>query len=192
MGFWATYQRGVEALSKAPPPPSVVRETERAAQALQRRVLKSEVPDITDAAWTDFVMALRTAALGAVSASNALGMFEMKPRRLGDLGLMRNLRCQRSPTGRLVWVGDFVAPMTQRTFLDKADAQYRAFCDSMLGYVKHINELLPAEGVDDDTTLSGALAILHRCGPSGLRTWNDEAERFSDTVTLYERANGIF
>ena len=50
----------------------------------------------------------------------------------------------------------------------------------------------PKGGWPVGMTLSGALAVLQRCGPSGLVTWNDAGKRFPATVTLYERANGIF
>ena len=45
---------------------------------------------------------------------------------------------------------------------------------------------------DENITLSGALAILHRCGPNGLKSWSDESARFPMTVALFERTNGIF
>lgn len=182
-----------------------VREVERAVEVAEneerraldvipapRRLLKSEIVGIDDEPWTDFVFAMRTAQPGAISASNALGMFEMKPRRLCDLGVMRDPRCTRSPSGRLVWVGDFVEPMTQREFLKSPSAQYQAFSDSMRSYVVGLaGDALPRpEKKLAETSLSGALAILHRSGPSGLKSW--ETNQFPDTLALYERANGIF
>lgn len=156
----------------------------------------TELPGLaSDAAWTRFARAVQSASPGAVSPSNALGMFEMKPRRLADLGLMATSSQVRTPSGRMVWVGDFVAPMTKDKFLRDSGAQYRAFADSMRAYVAGMKDgsvPTPDGGRPKGMTLSGALAILHRCGPSGLKTWNDEEKRFSDTVALYERANGIF
>lgn len=166
------------------------------AQAFDR-VLESGLQGISDRAWTDFVYALKVAEPGAVSDSNEHGMFAMKPRRLADLGVMGNLRCTRAPTGpkRMVWVGDFVKPMTREKFLASPGAQYKALCDSMRAYVRGLSDGSvpnPAGGRPADMTLSGALAVLHKCGPSGLKSWNDEGDRFPATVALYDKTNGIF
>ena len=159
------------------------------------RVLKSEIPNVSDKAWTRFVLAMKTAEPGAVSASNDLGMFGIKVRRLADLGLVLDVRQVRSPVGRLAWIGDFVPPLTQRKFLSSASEQYAAFVASMRRYIEGLVDGTlprPEGGPAEGMTLSGALAVLHRCGPSGLRTWCDEDDRFPDTVALYERANGAF
>lgn len=158
------------------------------------RVLKSEIDGVSDEAWTEFARALKTAEPGAVSASNALGMFELRPRRLADLGIMRNVSMVRSPTKRMVWVGEFVKG-TQKQFLASPKAQYEAFAKSMGLYVDGLRDgsiARPDGGVPDGMTLSGVLGILHRCGPSGLKNWNDEDKRFDETIALFQRTNGIF
>lgn len=151
---------------------------------------------VSDEKWTEFVNAMRTAELGDVSDSNALGAFEMKMRRLGDLGLVKNLRCVRSPdTNRLIWEGDFVSPMTAKRFLSDPDAQYRAFSDSMRDYRKRIKKReipWPEGGLVDGTTFSGVLAILHRAGPKGIANFADPEKRFPETEELYNKVNGIF
>lgn len=160
-----------------------------------KRILKSELPGVSDDAWTDFAFAMKTASPSAVSASNAMGMFELKPRRLADLGLVKNVSCTRSPTGRMVWVGEFVPPLTSKEFLKSAVIQYKAFCDSMRNYVQGLRDGAipkPDGGPPPGMTISGVLAVLHRCGPSGLKTWNDEGNRFEQTRELFERSNGIF
>lgn len=157
------------------------------------RVVPSLIEGVSDQAWTEFVMAMRTAQPGAVSASNALGMFELKPRRLADLGLVRNVALTRSPTNRMAWVGEFVAPLTQKKFLGSPEVQYRAFAESMRRYVDGLTDgTVPSESRPEDMTLSGALAILHRCGPNGLKSWANEDKRFPDTIALYDKVNGIF
>lgn len=175
-----------------------VKEVEAADQgpnllAPKRRVLKSELPIATDDAWTEFVLAMKTASPGSVSASNALGMFEMKIRRLADLGHVQNLSCKRSPLGRMVWTGDFVHPLTRDKFLKDRGLQYKVFVDSTKDYFDKLQSGAIGQPEDDDgaLTLSGMLAILHRCGPKGLARWEDEL-RFPETIELCERANGIF
>lgn len=159
------------------------------------RCLQSEIEGVSDEAWTAFSYAMKVAGLSNVSASNAMGMFALKPRRLADLGLMTSVACRRSPMGRFVWVGEFKAPLTAKLFLSDAALQYKAFGDSMKDYVNRLRDGTipkPTNGPSEGMTLSGVLAILHRCGPHGLANWNTNAPRFSDTVELYNRANGIF
>lgn len=152
--------------------------------------LSSPLQGVTDEAWSRFVRASITAPLTAVSKSNALGMFELTPRRLTDLGLVCALRRGRSPSdGRTIWVARFVPPMTAHRFLRSPRAQYNAFCVSIVDYAKVIRD---GKIVRDATmSLSGALAILHRAGPSGLARWTEGA-RHEVTVAAYERAAGAF
>lgn len=157
--------------------------------------LLSEIDGVDDEQWTAFVRAMITAPLEAVSESNALGMFEMTPRRLSDFKLVDGLQRTKSrpnpETGRqrTIWVGRFVAPMTARAFLRSPRAQYQVFCQSMRDYAARL-ESGEIEACDE-LSLSGTLAVLHRCGPRGAHVWAN-GERFSDTEELVERADGLF
>lgn len=157
-------------------------------------LLKSEIASVSAEQWTRFALAMKTAAVDSVSGSNALGAWEMRPKRLADLELMTNLRYGRTPFGRLACDGDFRLPLTKRKFLENAGVQYRVFVTSMRRYVDGLTDGTIAQPSDTptDMTLSGALAILHRCGPGGLVKWSDKASRFSDTADLYNRVNGLF
>lgn len=152
-------------------------------------LVKSCLDGVDDARWSQFVHVMATAKLNAVSPSNALGMFELTPRRLADLGLLEKLDRSRSPAGKTVWVAKFVPPLTAEGFLKSPDRQYSAFCKSMRDYAKRIasGEIEKPE----DMSLSGALAILHRAGPSGLNNWMS-GDRFPATVALYTRTAGVF
>lgn len=170
---------GAPADVAAPPPP---------------RLLESPLTGVPDEAWTRFVQEMKVADLSAVSEGGELGMFALKPRRLADIGLMRNIAAARSRNGKLSWGGDFAPPLTRDAFLSSPADQYAAFIASAQKYVEALaaGELpLPEDGLPDEMTLSGALAVLHRCGPSGLRNWCG-AERFPATERLYARTNGIF
>jgi hypothetical protein len=146
--------------------------------------LPSELPGVSDEAWTKFVCLAATAGTGDVSASNALGMFELSPRRLADIGLVHKLA--RSKKGkRTVWVGEFVPPMTSDKFLRNTQMQYRAFCLSIRDYASNM------VGKPENMSLSGALAILHRAGPKGLISW-ENGSRFGDTQALYDKLSGVF
>lgn len=154
--------------------------------------IKSEIEDVSDEAWTKFVMLMRTSAYGDVSATGALGAWEMRPKRLADLKLMANVRQVAGP-GRTAWAGEFVGDLTQRKFLESPEAQYMAFAESMRRYAAGLKsgEISRASETEDMTT-SGMLAILHRSGPRGLKNWSDRRRRFSDTVDLFDKVNGVF
>ena len=163
----------------------VARGREKLAE--QGSALTSAIPGVSDEAWTKFVRVMRTAEPKAISASNAVGMFEMMPRRLSDLGLVENLARKKLPSGRVGWVFAFVPPLTAEQFLGSSLVQYRVFCDSMRDYVRRIDsgEIEIPAGM----SLSGALAVLHRAGPEGLRPGG---EQFPATKALYARAKDIF
>lgn len=164
------------------------------------RLLKIELASVSDADWTRFVLAMKTAAVDSVSGSCALGAWEMRPRRLVDLGLMTNLHSVKTPLGRRSYDGDFIgdvdperSSLTRKMFLENQEVQYLVFATSMRRYVDRLTDGSIEHGqADPNMTLSGALAILHRCGPNGLAKWGDESARFSDTVDLYNRVNGLF
>lgn len=165
------------------------------ATSVSTSLLASPIRGVSDKAWTRFVSCMRTAEPRAISASNALGAWEMKPRRLSDLGRMKELSSVRSPSGRMAWTGEWVPPLTTDAFLSDQKEQYRTFSESMTRYVAGLRDgsiKRPKDGVKRGTTLSGVLAILHRAGPQALAQWNIDERRFPDTVALFEKCNGIF
>ena len=148
-------------------------------------VLGSPLSGVSDEDWTCFALLVRSAPVRAVSAANAIGMFEITPRRLADLGLMTNLESARAPSGRTVYVGEFVKPWSLGRFLSNPKAQYAAFTQSMKDYFARLPAVMPA-----GLSRSGALAVLHRVGPQGLETWCER--RFPNTEAFVEKVNGIF
>jgi hypothetical protein len=165
------------------------------------RVLESPLPEVSNEAFTDFVFAMKVAPLEAVSPSNGLGMFDMRYKRLADLGLVTNLRYRRDlVTNRSVQEADWVAPLDPVKFLRSAPLQYRVFVESVKRYSAGLRageiEMpkggMPsiADGAASGVTESGCLAILHRGGPSALRKWNEE--QFEKTRELFLVANGHF
>jgi hypothetical protein len=159
-------------------------------------ILPSPLEGVSDGAWTTFADRMRTQAFGAVSPSNAIGAWAIKPRRLADLGLVMNLQQMRDQrTNRMIWTGQFMAPLTAKGFLADPKVQYNVLSKSMADYVEKLRSGAipkPDGGRPDGLTFSGILAILHRCGPSGLKNWNDPAKRFEDTEKLVSKVNGVF
>lgn len=150
--------------------------------------LPSMLPGVSDESWTEFVRRMAISRTDHVSESNALGMFEMMPRRLADLGLVEKLGRSKK-NKRTIWVAKFVSKLSSDKFLRSPQLQYDVFVRSIRDYARRIDDgeiTKPTE-----MTMSGALAILHRCGPHGLKTWS-ENEQFPSTKSLYERAAGVF
>lgn len=181
-----------ESIGFAPPES----ETEVSTPALRPfrpndRVLESPLSGVSHDAWTDFVFAMKVAPLSAISKSNGLGMFDLRYKRLQDLGLVTNLSYKRDPIiNRSVQVADWVPPLTKDKFLKSANAQYKTLVASVTRYVDAINS--GTLHLPERTSLSGALAVLQRCGTGGLNKWDDKSSRFPDTIELFRRTNGLF
>ena len=151
--------------------------------------LRSEISGVSDEHWSQFVRHMgNPELLSTVSESNALGMFQLMPRRLADLGIVTNVQRAKSPAGRTIWVAVFVPPMTCAAFLRSPQEQYRAFARSMRDYADRLQSGEVSRGM---LSLSGALAVLHRAGPRGLQTWT-RGERFPATIAVHERVAGVF
>lgn len=152
-------------------------------------LLPSFLQGVSDEAWTEFVRNMATGSPLTVSDSNALGMFEIMPRRLADLGLVFRLSRSKSSKGRTIWVGSFIPPLKCSNFLKNPSIQYKVFCKSIKDYDDKINNGIIKK--DTGMSRSGALAILHRAGPRGLDAWN-EGKRFSFTEEIYNRVARLF
>lgn len=153
-----------------------------------KSILASPLPGVSAEAWARFYHALDVQPIDAVSAFGGLGSYDLRPRRLVELGLGENLRSERtSARGARVYVCDFVAPLSRDKFLSNPVTQYMALSRSMVGYHRQLQggELARPAGM----SLSGALAILHRGGRGALGAFPD---LFQHTRALYERARGAF
>lgn len=162
-----------------------------------RRLLPSELEGVDDEAWTTWVLAMKVAEPTDVADSGALGMFAIKPRRLADLGLMKNVsHSNPRKTGQLQWSGEWADPrLTRDVFLSSPTIQYRAFVASTRFYATGIEDgsiSCPDVLADDGVTLSGALALLHKCGPRALEQWSNVKSRKPGTIELFGVTNGLF
>ena len=134
-----------------------------------------------------------------VSPWGGFGSFDLRPKRLEDLGLMTHVRPERV-NGRQIHIGEFIAdadlaalglgeifrgPLTRERFLRAPLLQNLVFFESIRRYDEEIRKALPA-----DVSRSGALAILHRTGPNGLASWTKR--KLENTVALFQRANNLF
>lgn len=149
-----------------------------------RRVFKSPLVGVNDAAWDRFVVAMSTQAICGKSRYGGLGSFDLTPKRLGELGVLTNMRRQAKPPG--LWIGDFVAPYTETKFLRDAEEQYVLFKRSTKLYDDELTHIARPEGV----SRSGALAIMHRGGSEALTSW--PARGFKTTREVFARANNLF
>lgn len=148
--------------------------------------LPSPLLSVSALAWERFAAALEVQPPRAISASGGFGAFDLRPRRLVELGYAQSAPPVRKGR-RLIQVCTFLAPWTEQRFLRSTLAQVRALGLSMKLY----QEDLTAGTLQRPANLSlaGALAILHRGGRGALAGW---PMLFDDTRALYERAKGAF
>lgn len=152
-----------------------------AANRFRRVPLGSALPGVSDAAWDAFVRAMSARPIRSAAPSGGIGSFDLRQRRLGEIGVMANMRRE---AGR--WVGDLL-PQYARLGEDAAQ-QYQVFVLSTRLY-----DAVQAEGRiprPAGVTRSGALAILHCGGTEALRAWPEGA--FKTTMETFGRANNIF
>lgn len=153
----------------------------------QAAPLASPLPGVSASAWECFRVALEVQPIQAVSPSGGFGSYDLRPRRLVELGYAKNLRSTRTGAGRQVYECEFIAPWTEDRFLENPMAQLRALTRSMVLYHKGLT------GGDlerpKEMSLAGALVVLHRGGKGALKGW---PKLFDDTRRLYEAARGAF
>lgn len=170
-------RKKAELVAKAPPPP---------------------IEGINAAAWTTFARKLK--GPNAIRYG-AYGVFAMSVRRLADLGLVKNVKRVRDPkTGKPVWTGTWVPPLSQQAYMSSLKTQYKAFAKSMSLYAALYRKARTARPGAFATaangkplTMSGFLALAHRAGGRGaLAALSDPAKRFPQTWGFALKANGIF
>ena len=147
-----------------------------------RPLFKSPLKGVTDAQWDAFVRAFSTRPITAESKAHGIGSFDLRPRRLVELGVMENLRRATRPPGECI--ADLTAKYAD---LGKnATRQYEVFARSMTEYDAELADLKMPEGC----TRSGALAILHCGGTGALEQWPKNA--FKTTSQIFKKTNGLF
>lgn len=149
--------------------------------------MRSPLPGVSEAAWRHFVIAMETQSSESVSASGGLGSYDMRPRRLIEIGYAENLRRLSRRNRRQVQVCDLVAPWTVDRFLADPVIQLSVLGDSMADYQEELRRgkiQKPAE-----MSLAGALAVLHRGGRGALKSW---PKLFHNTRALYLSAQQSF
>lgn len=174
----------------------------RAADAVQaiseqeNRVTPSKVTSpikgVSDEQWSSFVKAQKTGKSNGVTPGGLLGVFEMGPRTLGDLGYMNNVHKE----GRK-WLGTFISPLTEEQFLGDEKLQYEAFSRQILNHLQVIRKRYPSiletEIEGKKATMSGLLAVARFAGLGGLDAWiRYPAKRKPETTKTYLRNTGIF
>lgn len=148
---------------------------------------KSPLRGVSDQQWERFVKVLDVQPIRDISESGGFGSYDMRPRRLKELGYVDNLRRVRTSSSRQIYDCDFIKPWTRERFLSDPLAQLKALARSMESYQRELElgEIARPEGA----SLAGTLVILHRGGRGALRAW---PQLFDDTRALYEAARGAF
>ena len=138
-------------------------------------------------AWRRLIAALEVQPTGATSASGGLGSYDIRPRRLVELGYAMQLVSLRSDSGRQIHACNFIEPWSKARFLADPVAQYTVLVKSMRAYYDALRggELVKPE----EMTMAGALAVLHVGGRGALKSW---PKLFENTQALYAASQGAF
>lgn len=153
--------------------------------------LRSPFMGVSNVAWSQFVHALSISddsgpgkglprRFNAVSYAGGLGCFALLPRRLVEIGALKEIVIRK---GKVM-----VSPDDRRrlmTFLSNPIEQADYLVLSMRRYDLALPSPLP-EGM----TRSGALALHHRLGPKAFEKWARHQE--PSTTALFQRTNGLF
>ena len=149
--------------------------------------LSSPLPGVSNEAWAKFVRLLETQDVRSKSASGGFGAYDMRPKRLAELGIVRLTGLGRNHANRQHYECEFIAPWNRDKFLSDPRLQYRVLVMSMERYAEDIRVGKVTKPAD--ISLSGALAILHRGMTGALKSYPN---LFSDTRRLLSDAQGVF
>lgn len=159
---------------------------------------KAPLPSIKPEKWTTFANCMK--GPNVITPAFAMGLFGFSARRLVDLKVMKNPR-QGDYKGRKVWTGDWVPPMTINKFMADQAFQYKVFLASMKNYIVRIGadpKVKATIGTVIDgkrVTLSGLLAVAHKAGFAGLKSWlanPKDRKKFVATTAAFNKCNGLF
>lgn len=172
------------------------------ALAVSRRGLSMLPPErsspllgVPALSWSRFVTIMAVSPKNRVSPRGRMGLFGMDGRRLADVGFMRSPRKVTIGAETGVWSGEWVAPLTEKKFLESPGAQYEALSRSVRKMAPKVAKHVGANVDGKKVSLSGLLAVGHLAGEAGVASWvADPAvrQKFGQTTRNFERANGLF
>ena len=174
--------------------------------SIKRSSLESPIAGVPADKWQEFVKILGRGESG--DRKSRLGIFGLTPKRLSDLGVMTNIRSEKTAdNAKTAFSGDFVG-MSESDFLTSPSLQYEIFARSISDYAKVLPEMCGAaigkqvsgQGAGQNTkkstvTLSGLLALAHLAGIGGVKSWLQKPEdrkKFTNTTNLFLETTGLF
>lgn len=156
---------------------------------------KAALAAVNPDSWAEFVSVMESAPRSRVSARYKLGAFQMDARRLADVGVMTEARKVSYGPEMGVWMGKWVAGLSERDFLGSMPLQYAAFVRSIRATAPKVSRLVGVVVEGKKTTLSGLLGVAHVAGVTGVESWVRDPNirrRFATTTGVFHRTNGIF
>lgn len=155
----------------------------------------SQLAGVSDAAWTALVQVLMVPLIGEKwkdgtplqgevrpldfeGSTGDLGCFALRQKHLVDLKLMRVVKDDN---------GRFVRNAFVRGDVDRFKANSLAQYDALSCLLRRYDSMLPRP---DGMSRSGAVALCHRAGPTGLVSW--ARRKLPATVVLVGLADGLF
>lgn len=165
----------------------------KAPEALYHAAKTKEPYPVFNLRWSRFLLSV-VREISDVSNGH-VGYFYFAWPRLVALKLATNLK-KKGKT----WKADFVEPPTLDEFLASSKLQYEAFVKSVLEYLPvltspSIQAFMGKVVNGKRVTLSGLIAVAHRAGLDGLRSWlssPDDQLKYPNTTATFEKSTQIF
>jgi len=170
------------------------------------------LPEATDETWMQYLRAVGSGRTALVSKGGLIGMFLTGARRLGELGVMVNVKKQRHPNPDIkttIWWGEFAPDYAD--YLTSAPKQYAVFAkelESLRGTVlARFRSYIGQVKAEKKATLSGLLTLSRQAGLAGMADWlkSDHSvikrggkwvpgpeERYPNTTQAYLDTTGVF
>lgn len=153
-----------------------------AAVRFSNTVVPSPLDGVSASAWHAFITALAVQPASAISIGGGLGAYNIRPRRLVEMGRAENFR--RIGNRQAC---DFIAPWTQKRFLADRVAQDAVLVKSVRMYYDAIRD--GSIKRPENVSMSGAIAVLQSGGRGAIEQW---PTLFDGTKALYEATKGFF
>jgi len=142
----------------------------------------SPLEGVSPTVWREWVAAHAIQPGGEVSRGGGLGAYNLRPRRLVEIGRAINFR---RIDGKQFC--DFVKPWTQARFLADPIAQFAVLVKSTRLYYDALRDGTIKR--PSDVSIAGALSLLHCGGRGAIEGW---PELFEETKALYEATKELF
>ncbi len=163
----------------------------------------SPFPEASQEQWLSFVRCVKgDKEPGDITDNGQMGMFGANARRLGELGIMSDVRqITIDENDKPIYMGIFKPPIESlEQYLSKPRLQYKVFVTDMKDYQRKIttgqlSSFIGSQADDKTVSLSGLLGLVKQAGLKGAKSWltnPKDHSRFPHTTAMFNCTNGLF